>query len=122
MSIKLENINLNKIFIKYLDEKQYIKLKLHFEKLGKPENQLPSIIFYYACSITLNQSSSIKDLRTASNLFEKLYVNNRHDLQLLCNMIEVSFRTQEFKVVLPYVEEAYNINQSDERLLLEFKN
>jgi len=118
MSIKPENINLNKIFIKYLDEKQYSKLQLHFEKLGKPENQLPSIIFYYACAITLNQSSSIKDLRCASNLFEKLYINNRHDLQLLCNMIELSFRTQEFKVVLPYVEEAYNINQSDERLLL----
>ena len=47
-----------------------------------------------------------------------LYVNNRHDLQLLCNMIELSFRTQEFKVVLPYVEEAYKINQNDERLLL----
>jgi protein O-GlcNAc transferase len=118
MSIKPENINLNKIFIKYLDKKQYSKLQLHFEKLGKPENQLPPIIFYYACAITLNQSSNIKDLRCASNLFEKLYVNNRHDLQLLCNMIEVSFRTQEFKVVLPYVEEAYNINQSDERLLL----
>ena len=118
MPIKPENINLNKIFIKYLDKKQYSKLQLHFEKLGKPENQLPPIIFYYACAITLNQSSNIKDLRCASNLFEKLYVNNRHDLQLLCNMIEVSFRTQEFKVVLPYVEEAYNINQSDERLLL----
>jgi len=118
MSIKLESINLNKTFIKYLDEKQYSKLKVHFEKLGKPENQLPSIIFYYACAITLNQSSSIKDLRYASDLFEKLYVNNRHDLQLLCNMIEVSFRTHEFKGVLPHVEEAYKINQSDERLLL----
>ena len=107
MSIKPENINLNKIFKKYLDEKQYSKLQLHYEKLGKPENQLPPIIFYYACAITLNQSSNIKDLRCASNLFEKLYINNRHDLQLLCNMIELSFRTQEFKVVLPYVEEAY---------------
>jgi protein O-GlcNAc transferase len=118
MSIKSKNIDLGKIFVKYLDEKQYSKLQLHYEKLGKPENQLPSIIFYYACAITLNQSSSIKDLRCASNLFEKLYVNNRHDLQLLCNMIELSFRTQEFKVVLPYVEEAYKINQNDERLLL----
>ena len=105
MSIKPENINLNKIFIKYLDEKQYSKLQLHYEKLGKPEKQLPAIIFYYACAITLNPSSNIKNLRQAHNLFEMLYVNNRQDLQLLCNMIEVSLRTQEFKVVLPYVEE-----------------
>ncbi len=118
MSIKPENINLNKIFIKYLDEKQYSKLQLHYEKLGKPKNQLPPIIFYYACAITLNPSSNIKNLRHAHNLFEMLYVNNRQDLQILCNMIELSFRTQEFKVVLPYVEEAYKINQSDERLLL----
>ena len=118
MSIKPENINLNKIFIKYLNEKQYSKLQLHYEKLGKTEKQLPAIIFYYACAITLNPSSNIKNLRHAHNLFEMLYVNNRHDLQLLCNMIELSFRTQEFKVVLPYVEEAYKINQNDERLLL----
>ena len=118
MSIKQENINLNKIFIKYLNEKQYSKLQLHYEKLGKTEKQLPAIIFYYACAITLNPSSNIKNLKHAHNLFEMLYVNNRHDLQLLCNMIELSFRTQEFKVVLPYVEEAYKINQSDERLLL----
>jgi protein O-GlcNAc transferase len=118
MSIKPENINLNKIFKKYLDEKQYSKLQLHYEKLGKPENQLPPIIFYYACAITLNPSSNIKNLRHAHNLFETLYVNNRQDLQLLCNMIELSFRTQEFKVVLPYVEEAYKINHSDERLLI----
>ena len=118
MLIKPENINLNKIFIKYLDEKQYSKLQLHYEKLGKKERQLPAIIFYYACAITLNPSSNIKNLKHAHNLFEMLYVNNRHDLQLLCNMIELSFRTQEFKVVLPYVEEAYKINQSDERLLL----
>ena len=118
MSIKQENINLNKIFIKYLNEKQYSKLQLHYEKLGKTEKQSPAIIFYYACAITLNPSSNIKNLKHAHNLFEMLYVNNRHDLQLLCNMIELSFRTQEFKVVLPYVEEAYKINQSDERLLL----
>ena len=118
MSIKPENINLNKIFIKYLNEKQYSKLQLHYEKLGKTEKQLPAIIFYYACAITLNPSSNIKNLKHAHNLFEMLYVNNRHDLQLLCNMIELSFRTQEFKVVLPYVEEAYKINQNDERLLL----
>ena len=118
MSIKPENINLNKIFIKYLNEKQYSKLQLHYEKLGKTEKQLPAIIFYYACALTLNPSSNIKNLKHAHNLFEMLYVNNRHDLQLLCNMIELSFRTQEFKVVLPYVEEAYKINQSDERLLL----
>mgnify|MGYP001060610415 CR=1 FL=1 len=118
MLIKPENINLNKIFIKYLDEKQYSKLQLHYEKLGKKERQLPAIIFYYACAITLNPSSNIKNLKHAHNLFEMLYVNNRHDLQLLCNMIELSFRTQEFKVVLPYVEEAYKINQNDERLLL----
>ena len=118
MSIKPENINLNKIFIKYLNEKQYSKLQLHYEKLGKTEKQSPAIIFYYACAITLNPSSNIKNLKHAHNLFEMLYVNNRHDLQLLCNMIELSFRTQEFKVVLPYVEEAYKINQNDERLLL----
>ena len=118
MSIKSKNIDLGKIFVKYLDEEQYSKLQLEAEKLGKLEDQPPSIIFYYACAITLNQSSSIKDVRYASNLFEKLYVNNRQDLQLLCNMIEASFRTQEFKVVLPHVEEAYKVNQNDERLLL----
>jgi predicted O-linked N-acetylglucosamine transferase (SPINDLY family) len=118
MLIKPENINLNKIFIKYLDEKQYSKLQLHYEKLGKKERQLPAIIFYYACAITLNPSSNIKNLRHAHNLFEMLYVNNRQDLQLLCNMIEVSLRTQEFKVVLPFAEEAYKNNQSNERLLI----
>ena len=118
MSIKQENINLNKIFIKYLNEQQYNKLQLHYEKLAKLEKKSPAIIFYYACALTLNPSSNIKNLKHAHNLFEMLYVNNRHDLQLLCNMIELSFRTQEFKVVLPYVEEAYKINQSDERLLL----
>lgn len=110
--------DLGKTFLSYLDNKQYSKLQLEVKRLGIIEDLPPLLIFYYACAITLNQSSKIKDLRYAANLFEKLYLNNKKDLQLLYNMISISFRIQEFKFVLPHIEEAYKTNQNDNNLLI----
>ena len=111
------NQDLAKKFLNYLDTKQYERLLFEADMMGEIENQHPLIIFYYASSIYLKETSKKKDLIYASSLFEKVYLMKKSNLQPLYNMMVISFKTNEYKRVLKYAVEAYENNKQDTKLI-----
>ena len=109
--------DLAKKFVNFLDKKQYERLQFEAEMLGDVENQHPLIMFYYASSIYLKDTSKKKDLLYASLLFKKVHLANRDHLQSLYNMIAVSFKTKVFKDVMPLTLKAYEKNKNDPKLI-----
>ena len=99
--------DLSKKFINYLDNKQYKRLQFEVEMMGDVEEQNPLVMFYYASSIYLNETSKDEDLLYASGLFRKVYHSNKKHLLSLYNMVAVSFKTKVFKDVLPLTLKAY---------------
>ena len=85
--------------------------------MGEIEDQHPLIIFYYASSLYLNETSENKELLYSSSLFKKVYLSNKKHLMSLYNMIAVSFKTKSFKEVLPLVLKAYEENKNDVKLI-----
>ena len=111
------NQDLSKKFVNYLDNKQYKRLQFEAEMMGEIEDQHPLIIFYYASSLYLNETSENKELLYSSSLFKKVYLSNKKYLMPLYNMIAVSFKTKSFKEVLPLVLKAYEENKNDVKLI-----
>lgn len=111
------NQDLNKKLLSFLDNKQYKRLQFEVNMLGDVEKLHPLIMFYYASSIYLEESSRNKDLLFAGLLFEKVYLNNKTKLQSLYNGIAVSLKTRSFKSLLPLVIEAYENNNKDAVLI-----
>ena len=104
-------------FLNFLNTNQYERLQFETEMLGKIENQHPLIIFYYASSIHLKKTSKKKELLFAQDLFEKVYLMKKSNLQPLYNMMVLSFRTNHYKKVLKYASEAYENNKQDTKLI-----
>jgi len=123
------NKDLSKRFLSFLDSQQYERVQFEADMLGDIEKQHPSIMFYYASSIFLQESQKDKDgihgakgseshekLIKASDLFEKVYNSNNH-IPSLHNMIAVSFRTKVFKNVMDLALKAYIKNKQDLKLI-----
>ena len=111
------NQDLSKKFVNYLDNKQYKRLQFEAEMMGEIEDQHPLIIFYYASSLYLNETSENKELLYSSSLFKRVYLSNKEHLMPLYNMIAVSFKTKSFKEVLPLALKAYEENKNDVKLI-----
>ena len=111
------NEDLSKKFLNYLDNKQFKRLQFEADTMGDIEKQHPTIMFYYASSIYLNESSKIKDLIYAGFLFEKVYLIDKNKLQSLYNAIAVSLKTRSFRTLLPLVLEAYEKDKKDVKLI-----
>ena len=111
------NEDLAKRFLNFLDTKQYKRLQFEADMMGEIENQHPLIIFYYASSIFLIETSKKKDLIYASSLFEKVYLMKKTNLQPLYNMMVISFKTNEYNKVLEYATKAYENNKQDTKLI-----
>lgn len=114
--LKKDLSDLSQKFLGYLKNKQYQRLQLEAEMLGDIEKQHPSIIFYYASSIYLKETSKKEDQLYSSLLFGKVYKINKN-LQSLYNMIAVSFKTKVFRDVLPLVLQAYEKKPDDAKLI-----
>ena len=110
------NEALSKKFLNYLDNKQYKRLQFEADIIGDIEDQHPLIMFYYASSIYLDETSKDKALLMSQQLFGKVYQSNKH-LQSLYNMIAVSFKTKVFKDVMPLALKAYEKNTNDLKLI-----
>ena len=111
------NEDLSKKFLNYLDNKQFKRLQFEADTIGDVEKQHPTIMFYYASSIYLQESSKIKDLIYAGFLFEKVYLTDKSKLQSLYNAIAVSLKTRSFRTLLPLVLEAYEKDKKDVKLI-----
>ena len=104
-------------FLNFLQTRQYERLQFETEMLGDIENQHPIIIFYYASSIHLKKTSKKKELLYAQDLFEKVYLMKKSNLNPLYNMMVLSFRTNHYKKVLKHASEAYENNKQDTKLI-----
>ena len=91
------NKQLSNNFLTYLDNKQSKRLRFEADMLGDIEDQHPLIMFYYASSIYLDESSQDEELLLSSMLFGKVHQSNKHS-QSLYNMIAVSFKTKVFEM------------------------
>lgn len=116
------NEDLSKKLIKLLDKKEYKLLQSEVKKMGDVEKQHSLVVFFYACSIFLevpinNSEEKNKKLLLASKLFEKVYTDNKTNIQSLYNMIEVSFKTKVFKSTLILALSAYEKNRHDVALI-----
>ena len=77
MSIDL-NQDLAKRFLNLLDTKQYKRLQFEADMIGEIGNQHPLIIFYYASSLYLNETSENKELLYSSSLFKKFIYQTKN--------------------------------------------
>ena len=93
---------INKL-VNYLKTKQHKKLQLEVKLLGKIEDQHPTIIFYYAVSLSSYERVTKEDLLYASDLFEKIYLSDTSNLLALQNMVRLSFTIKNFSKVIKYV-------------------
>ncbi len=109
--------DLSKRFLNFLDTKQYQRLQFEADMMGNIEDQDPLIMFYYASSIFLKESSKDKDLLLAADLFGKVYNSNKTHMQSLYNMIAVSLKTKIFRDVMPLALQAYKKNNKDFKIL-----
>ena len=66
--------DLAKRFLNFLNTKQYERLQFEIDMMGEIENQHPLLIFYYASSIALKDTSKKKELNYSLGLFEKVYL------------------------------------------------
>ena len=111
------NKDLAKRFLNFLNTRQYKRLQFEADMLGDINNQHPLIIFYYASSIYLQESSNNKELLYASSLFEKVYLLKKTTLEPLQNMMVISFKTKEYKKAMQYALEAYETNKHNVKLI-----
>ena len=109
--------DLAKRFLNFLNTKQYERLQFEIDMMGEIENQHPLLIFYYASSIALKDTSNKKELNHSLNLFEKVYLMKKSNLEPLYNMMFVSFKINKFRKVLKYASEAFQNNKEDAKLI-----
>ena len=107
---------INKL-VNYLQTKQHKKLQLEVKMLGKIENQHPTVIFYYAVSLSSYERVTKEDLLYASDLFEKVYLADASNLLALQNMVKISFTTKNFSRVIKYVEEETKKNNKNFQMI-----
>ena len=109
--------NFIKKLVNYLQTNQHKKLQLEVKLLGKIEDQHPTIIFYYAVSLSSYERVTKEDLLHASDLFEKIYLSDKSNLLALQNMVRLSFTIKNFSKVIKYVEEEAKKNNSNFQMI-----
>ena len=107
---------INKL-VNYLKTKQHKKLQLEVNLLGKIEDQHPSIIFYYAISLSSYEHLTKEDLVYASDLFEKVYLADKSNFLPLQNMVVLSSTLKKFSKVKKYVEEEIKKDKNNVKLI-----
>ena len=111
------DIDLRKKLLNLYNQKKYTELEFEIELLGDLETQPLPIIMTYAASKALNLSSKKKDFVKAAYLFEKIYNQDKNNLEALYNLIIVSLKSKEFTYALNHLIERVKINKEDTKVL-----
>ena len=109
--------DLKKKLLHLFNNKKYSEIEFEIELLGDVNKQPTQIITIYATSKALNTSSKKEDLIKAAYFFEKVYVSNKLNLDMLYNLIIVSIKSREYKYVSPHLIERYKVDNKDEKVL-----
>ena len=78
------------------DQKKYSKLEATLEKLDNLENLPANLRMIYAVSKALNPKSKISDYEKSAIFFEKIYLENKSNLEPLYNLIIVSLKANMY--------------------------
>ena len=111
------DIDLRKKLLNLYNKKKYSELEFEIELLGDLETQPLPIIMTYAASKALNLSSKKEDFVKAAYLFEKIYNQDKNNLEALYNLIIVSLKSKEFIYALNHLIERVKINKEDIKVL-----
>ena len=113
-----------KKFQTLFNNKQYSTLEFEINFLGGIKEQHPKLIMLYALSKTLNPMSKEDDLLEASYLYEEVYSVGRKKvprdpnyLDPIINMIFICFKTKMYDSILPLVQEAFEDNPKNEKII-----
>ncbi len=109
--------DLKKKLLHLFNNKKYSEIEFEIELLGDVNKQPTQIITIYATSKALNNSSKKEDFIKAAYFFEKVYVSNKSNLDMLYNLIIVSIKSREYKYVSPHLIERYKVDNKDEKVL-----
>ena len=107
----------NSKLINLYNQKKYSELEFEIEILGNIEKQSPSVIMTYAASKALNPSSKKEDFVKAAYFFEKIYNQNKNNLDVLYNLIIVSIKSRTYNYVLPHLIERHKANGKDQKVI-----
>lgn len=110
-------INLESKLKKLFSEKKFSEFESEVEQIGNIVNLNPNLQLYYATSKALNNNSKKKDFKIAAYLFEKLYKNEKNNLELLYNLIFTSVKATFFEYLESHLFEAYKKNNRDPKVL-----
>ena len=111
------DIDLRKKLLNLYNKKKYSELEFEIELLGDLETQPLPIIMTYAASKALNLSSKKEDFVKAAYLFEKIYNQDKNNLEALYNLIIVSIRCGVYNYVTPHLIERHKTNNKDQKVI-----
>ena len=89
------------------EQKKFSKLETTLENLKNFENLPINLQMIYAVSKALNPKSKIKDYKKSAFFFEKIYLQDKSNLEPLYNLIIVSLKANMFLNLNLYLEEVY---------------
>jgi len=99
------------------EQKKFSKLETTLENLKNFENLPINLQMIYAVSKALNPKSKIKDYKKSAFFFEKIYLSDKSNLEPLYNLIIVSLKANKYLDLNKHLEEAYQKNKNDLKIL-----
>ena len=107
----------NSKLLNLYNQKKYSELEFEIELLGDLETQPIPVIMIYAVSKALNPSSKKEDFVKAAHFFEKIYNQDKNNLEALYNLIIVSIRCGVYNYVTPHLIERHKTNNKDQKVI-----
>ena len=99
------------------EQKKFSKLETTVENLKNFENLPINLQMIYAVSKALNPKSKVKDYKKSAFFFEKIYLKDKSNLEPLYNLIIVSLKANIYLDLNKHLEEAYQKNKNDLKIL-----
>ena len=99
------------------EQKKFSKLETTVENLKNFENLPINLQMIYAVPKALNPKSKVKDYKKSAFFFEKIYLKDKSNLEPLYNLIIVSLKANIYLDLNKHLEEAYQKNKNDLKIL-----
>ena len=99
------------------EQKNYSKFESTIEKLGNLDNLPNYLLMGYAGSKVLNPNSKRDDYLKSTTIFEKIYSENKSNLEALYNLILSSLKIDLAKYVLPHLNDRYKLVKNDTKVV-----
>ena len=99
------------------EQKNFSKFESHVEKLGDLDNLPKYLLMAYAGSKVMNPVSKKEDYLKSAMIFEKIYSNDKSNLEALYNLILSSLKAEVARYVLPHLNNKYKLKDNDLKVI-----